>query len=57
MLFRGEGIDLTAPVRELAASDFLIDFERNIIYHMARFTTDCVCILGKIFRAESLDSE
>ena len=57
MLFRGECIDLAAPVRELAASDFLIDFKRNIIYHMARFTTDCVCVLGKIFCTECLDSE
>lgn len=57
MLFRGEGIDLAAPVRELAASDFLIDFERNIIYHMARFTADSFSIFCKVLGAEGLDSE
>lgn len=57
MLFRGEGIDLAAPVRELAASYLLIDFERDIVNHMTRFTADSICILCKILGAEGLDSE
>ena len=57
MLFRGEGIDLAAPICELAAGYFLIDLKRYIVYHTARFTADCFCILGQIFCTEGLDRE
>ena len=57
MLFRGEGIDLAAPICELAAGYFLIDFERYVVNHTARFTADCFCILGQIFCTEGLDRE
>lgn len=57
MLLRGEGIDLASPVCQLAAGNFLIYLKRNIIYHMARLTADGFCVLGKIFRTQSLDCE
>ena len=37
MLFWSEGVDLTAPESKLAASDLLIDFERNVIDHLDEF--------------------
>lgn len=55
MLLRGEGIDLTAPVCEFAASHFLIDFERNVIDHASRFPGYTVYILDYMLRTESLD--
>lgn len=57
MLLRCKCIDLAAPIRELAAGHFLIDFERYVVYHMARFTADRFCILSKIFCTECLDGE
>ena len=55
MLLRSEGIDFAAPESELTTSDILIDFERNVIYHVARFAADLVAILDEIFSTESLD--
>ena len=55
MLFWSEGIDFTAPVCEFAGSYFLVDFERNIVDHLAWLATYLVTVLYKIFGAECLD--
>ena len=57
MLFWGESVDLTAPVSQLATGYLLIDFKRNIIYHMTWLSADCIRVIYEILRAESLDCE
>ena len=41
----------------LAASDFLIDLERNVVHHMAWLSADCLCIFSKVSCTEGLDGE
>ena len=57
MLFRSEGVDLAAPVSQLAGSDILVDFERNIVHHLTWLARDCLTVINKILCAESLDRE
>lgn len=57
MLFRSEGVDLAAPVSELAGSDILVDFERNIVHHLTWLARDCLTVINKILCTESLDCE
>ena len=55
MLLWGEDIYLAAPECELACCDFLVDLERNVVDHLAKFTAYLVTVLYEILRAESLD--
>ena len=57
VLLRGESVDLAAPVGELAARNFLIDYQRDVVHHLSRFAADPVAVFHKIFCTECLDSE
>ena len=57
MLLWSEGVDLAAPVSKLTGSDILVDFERNIVHHLAWFARDCLSVLDKVLGTESLDRE
>ena len=57
MLLRSESIDFAAPVSELAAGNFLIDFQRNVIDHLAWLTAYFLCVFSQISCTESLDCE
>ena len=57
MLLWREGVDFTTPIAELAACNLLIYFERNVVYHLARFAAYLVDVIYKIFCAEGLDGE
>ncbi len=35
VLFWGEGVDFAAPVLEFACGDFAVDFERDVVDHVA----------------------
>ncbi len=41
VLFGGEGVDLAAPVGEFAAGDFAVDFEWDVVDHVAGGSVDC----------------
>ena len=57
VLLRGEGVDLAAPVGELAARNFLIDYQRDVVHHLSRFAADSVAVFHKILCTERLDGE
>ena len=57
MLLWGEGVDFAAPESELAASDLLVDFQRNIIDHTSGLTAYLVAVFHEVFCAESLNCE
>ena len=50
----GEGIDLTTPESELAASHLLIDLEWNIVHHASCLATHSLAVLNEILRTEGL---
>ena len=56
MLLRRKGVDGAAPVCELAAGDFLIDFAGNVMDHFAGLARQ-VAMLHELARAERLDGE
>lgn len=57
VLLWGEGVDLAAPECKLAGSDFLIDGEWNVVYHLTELAAYLVTVLYEIFSTESLDCE
>ena len=57
VLLRGEGVDFAAPVGELAARNFLIDFQRDVVHHLSRFAADPVAVFHKIFCRKCLNSK
>ena len=57
MLLWSECVDFTAPESKFTASDVLIDFERDVVYHAAWLTRNLLLVLNEILGAESLDSE
>ena len=48
MLLRCQSVDFTAPVCEFATGNFLIDFQRHVIDHIAWLTADFLRIFSKI---------
>ena len=55
MLLRSKRIDFTTPERKFSASHLLVDFPRDIVYHLTFDTKHFILMLHQIFCAQCLN--